>query len=159
MSSLFVTPLLSLVIVALPISPPDLNKGLAIFFGMPCTINSALVFTKIVDGDVPLAGRCCTKTPTHIDTLSVLLTVATNTLAVFTIPFMLPFVTNADGDARIELDAVGMITDLCLSIIVPLAVGKAARYVRQVRDAATKYSVPLKHVSSLALILVRECYI
>eukprot|EP00746_Dinoflagellata_sp_MGD_P049463 gnl/MRDRNA2_/MRDRNA2_223298_c0_seq1.p1 gnl/MRDRNA2_/MRDRNA2_223298_c0~~gnl/MRDRNA2_/MRDRNA2_223298_c0_seq1.p1 ORF type:complete len:244 (+),score=25.21 gnl/MRDRNA2_/MRDRNA2_223298_c0_seq1:47-733(+) len=56
-------------------------------------------------------------------TLALLLTAGTNILGVFTIPFMIKLYLSSSTD--IEMNPVPMLIKLCMTILVPLAIGKA----------------------------------
>ena len=113
---LALTPLLSLALVQIPISPMELPFGVALFATMPTTLSSGVILTRAANGN---------------DTLALLLTVVTNLSAIFIIPFTLQILlavapTKADdGEAvEISIDPLPLILSLLLCILVPLSLGK-----------------------------------
>lgn len=76
---------------------------------MPTTVSSGIVLTGQAGGNVGLA---------------VLLTVASNVIAVFTIPLMLSWLANFNG---IELDIGELIVKLMYQVLAPLVVGQLLR--------------------------------
>ena len=135
-SVLVVTPLAGFVANWIGFSPPEVSVGLAIFAAMPTTMSSCVILTGIAKGNVAL---------------SLLLTSITSMVSVFTAPVVLDLVLSS-GD--VSLDAVGLLTELSLIILVPLIGGKLVREVRQVRAVADRYRRPLKLMSTCALIAI-----
>jgi len=122
------------------LSVPEFAYGLAIFALMPTTLSSGVILTRDARGNVALA---------------LLLTVASNLLAVAIIPFSLGLVFSSAGDLDVTIDPVPMIVKLLLSILLPLCLGKTIREMSQhVREFATTYNVHLKLFSSFCLIMV-----
>ena len=109
-SILFATPFLGAAIAfQLPIGPA-FQFGLALFCCMPTTLTSGVALTAQARGNVALA---------------LLLTVLTNIAGIFTVPFVLAHLLSALG--QVELSAGDLFAKLCLSILLPLGVGKYLR--------------------------------
>lgn len=107
---------------------------------MPTTISSGVVFTRMSNGNVAL---------------SLLLTVVTNVLSVFTIPFMLPFVTSYGTDSvDVELSSGDLIFKLALLILVPISCGKLVQAQPRALPHIERNKVLLKRLSVFCLILV-----
>jgi sodium/bile acid cotransporter 7 len=107
-SILFLTPLLgAFLALKLPLAP-EFQLGLALFCCMPTTLSSGIALTIQARGNMALA---------------LLLTVLTNVLGVFTVPFVLARLLEAAG--KVELSGGELLLDLCLSILLPLTLGWA----------------------------------
>jgi len=112
-SILLLSPLLAgPLAAALPVTPPALATGLAVFFCMPTTLSSGVALTAAAGGDAALA---------------LLLTVASNLLGVVTAPLALAAVLGAGGGAAI--DPLPLLRSLASCIAAPLLAGAAARAV------------------------------
>ncbi|MBI2504009.1 MAG: bile acid:sodium symporter [Candidatus Latescibacteria bacterium] len=106
-SILLFTPLIGAALaLQIPIAP-EFQLGLALFCCMPTTLSSGIALTIQARGNMALA---------------LLLTVLTNTLGVFTVPFVLERLLEATG--KVELSGGELLLDLCLSILLPLALGR-----------------------------------
>merc|ERR1712224_554259 len=84
-------------------------------------------------------------------TLALLLTAGTNILGVFTIPFMLKLYLSLSTD--IELTPLPMLLKLCVTILVPLAIGKALRST-PLGPFRLKYKKAFGNLSSTFLVCV-----
>jgi solute carrier family 10 (sodium/bile acid cotransporter), member 7 len=89
---------------------PAFQLGLALFVCMPTTLSSGIALTTQARGNTALA---------------LLLTVVTNLAGIFSIPFVLVAVLGTLG--QIELSAWDLLIKLCLSILLPLMVGRWLR--------------------------------
>jgi sodium/bile acid cotransporter 7 len=106
-SILLITPVLGAWLAyQLPLEQP-FQLGLALFCCMPTTLSSGLALTVQARGNVAQA---------------LLLTVSTNLLGIFTVPFVLTLLLGTIGD--IQLSAYTLLGKLCLTILLPLAIGK-----------------------------------
>lgn len=106
-SILFLTPFIGAALaLQIPIAP-EFQLGLALFCCMPTTLSSGIALTIQARGNMALA---------------LLLTVSTNVLGVFTVPFVLERLLEATG--KVELSGGELLWDLCLSILLPLALGR-----------------------------------
>lgn len=141
-SILLLTPLASLGFVNMDgaLSVREFAYGLAIFALMPTTLSSGVILTRDAKGNVALA---------------LLLTVATNLLAVLIIPFSLGLVFSSAGDIDVSIEATPMIVKLLLSILLPLCIGKIARETSEaLREIVGRFNITLKLFSSFCLIMV-----
>lgn len=109
-SIMLVTPCAAFALVALPFSDPAYATGLAIFALTPTTIASGVTLVTAGRGNAALA---------------LMLTVTTNVLAVFTVPFTVPLVVSSAQD--VHIDPASLLVKLVVTILAPLAVGKAVR--------------------------------
>ena len=134
-SILFLTPLIgTLIAFQLPLDR-SFQLGLALFCCMPTTLSSGLALTAQARGNVALA---------------LLLTVLTNTVGIFTVPFVLALLLASLG--QVELSGQDLLVKLCLSILLPLAVGKYLR--RWLAGWVDRNRVHLGMVSNAALISI-----
>ncbi len=109
-SILFATPFLGAAIAFQLPMEPAFQFGLALFCCMPTTLTSGVALTAQARGNVALA---------------LLLTVMTNIAGIFTVPFVLAHLLSSLG--QVELSAGDLFAKLCLSILLPLGVGKYLR--------------------------------
>ncbi|MDA0335091.1 MAG: bile acid:sodium symporter [bacterium] len=107
---LFITPAIGGVLAFRMPMDPAFQLGLALFVCMPTTLSSGIALTTQARGNTALA---------------LLLTVVTNLAGIFTIPFVLVAVLGTLG--QIELSAWDLLIKLCLSILLPLMVGRWLR--------------------------------
>lgn len=107
-SILFITPILALGLIHLPLAPDDLSFGFALLANMPTTISSGVMLVKEAKGNAPLALLMC---------------LITNIVCIFTIPFIFPILLNT-GSVPVKVDAPKLLMNLSLTILVPLIVGK-----------------------------------
>lgn len=111
LSILFLTPFIGAFIAfQVPLDPP-FQLGLALFCCMPTTLSSGIALTGQARGNVALA---------------LLLTVLTNLAGIFTVPFVLANLLDIMG--HLELSAWELLVQLCLSVLLPLLVGKSLRH-------------------------------
>ena len=109
-SILFATPFLGAAIAFQLPMEPAFQFGLALFCCMPTTLTSGVALTAQARGNVALA---------------LLLTVLTNTAGIFTVPFVLAHLLSSLG--QVELSAGDLFAKLCLSMLLPLGIGKYLR--------------------------------
>lgn len=140
-SILFVTPLLALPVQELPLQPPQFATGLALFACMPTTISTGLIMVTQAAGHIGLA---------------LLLTVATNTLAVLTLPFMLSILIKADvGGSSLNLKPLPVLFKLSYLILLPLVFGKLClRRIGFARQFSIDHKNFLKILSVTCLIII-----
>lgn len=138
-SILAITPVIgAMMAVRLPMEPA-FQIGLALFCCMPTTLSSGIALTTQARGNVALA---------------LLLTVLTNIGGIFTVPFALALLLNPvlQTVGPVELSAADLLAKLCVSILVPLALGK---YVRRFLEGwVTARRSQLSLASNVALICV-----
>ena len=135
LSILFLTPAVGALIAFRTPLEPAYQIGLALFVCMPTTLSSGIALTSQARGNVALA---------------LLLTVTTNLVGVFTIPFVLDYVLGAMG--QVELSAMDLLGKLCLSILLPLAAGRWLR--RPLGSWADANRARITALSNLALISI-----
>lgn len=135
---LFITPVLGFVFLPLrgAMEFDEFVTGLAMFAVLPTTISSGVVCTGLCKGNVGL---------------SLVLSVSTNILGVLTVPFMLTLVLGANGADMKPWDLLGK---LCLTILVPVIIGKVASLLGVVAALAKKFDTTIKLLSSFFLILI-----
>lgn len=137
-SILLITPCAAFVLVEIPFSPPAYTYGLAIFALVPTTIASGITLVTAARGNAALA---------------LMLTVITNVLAVFILPFTVPLVISQAQS--VSLDPVDMLIKLVLTILVPLLIGKALREAfAWVRTQVDKHKVALGLLNNGSLICI-----
>ena len=103
---LFVTPVLGVLLAfRVPINP-SFQLGLALFCCMPTTLSSGIALTSQARGNVAQA---------------LVLTVLSNLVGIFTVPFVLSLLLGALGN--VELSAPDLLVKLCLIILLPLSAG------------------------------------
>jgi sodium/bile acid cotransporter 7 len=140
LSILLLTPLLSLALAPMPLSPPEFPLGLALFMSMPSTVSTGVLMTGEAKGNVALA---------------VLFSVGTNLVGVLTVPFWLKaYATDDVAAASSALNPLDLLWKLALTILLPLLVGKSLRYFTRVCDFVKKHKMKLKLLSSALLISV-----
>ncbi|KAK9820543.1 hypothetical protein WJX72_011453 [[Myrmecia] bisecta] len=138
-SILFITPLAALLAMRLPLQPPALAFGLAVFCCMPTTLSSGVALTQAVGGNTALA---------------LLLTVGTNLLGIFTMPFVLCNLLGT-GSGTVALSPGPLLRSLIKTILVPLLCGAAARqYIPGVAKAVDGNKRALSMLSAVLLSLV-----
>ena len=135
LSILFITPIIGAAIAFQLPMERNFQVGLALFCCMPTTISSGVALTNQARGNMALA---------------LLLTVLTNIAGVFTMPCVLAHLLDALG--QVELSAIQLLKNLCLSILLPLAVGKFLR--RFVVAWVDRNRTELTMLNSLALISI-----
>eukprot|EP00882_Tetradesmus_deserticola_P007536 GHRQ01007936.1.p1 GENE.GHRQ01007936.1~~GHRQ01007936.1.p1 ORF type:complete len:397 (+),score=77.04 GHRQ01007936.1:714-1904(+) len=124
---LLLTPLLGLAAVQLPLQPPALALGLGVFCCMPTALSSGVTFTQQLGGNVSLA---------------LLLTISSNILGIFTMPFILPHIlaaapithaaASAGGLAATSaagpvLEPLPLLVQLVQTILLPTLLGATIR--------------------------------
>jgi solute carrier family 10 (sodium/bile acid cotransporter), member 7 len=134
-SILFITPAVGVAVALHAPLEDSFRLGLAIFCCMPTTLSSGIALTSQAKGNTALA---------------LLLTVSTNLLGVFTIPFVLAIALGAVGS--ITLSAESLLVKLCLTILLPLIAGRLLRL--RLGDWADARRSNITVVSNLALISV-----
>ncbi|KAG2454112.1 hypothetical protein HYH02_001151 [Chlamydomonas schloesseri] len=114
---LLVTPLLGLALRELPLEPKEFATGLTVFSVAPTTLGVGVALTAACGGN---------------EALALLLTVATNALAVFTMPpelqlLLPPAAEGAAGAGALNVNVWDLLTKLAATVLVPFVLGKAAR--------------------------------
>ena len=120
-SSLVLMPAIGFLLAELVFSDsPDLVVGVCIMMAAPATVAAGTVMTSIARGNVPLSLFIC---------------VATNFVAVFTIPFTLDLLLQADY--AIALPIGETIVKLVVTVIIPTTIGQLIR--ARLRDRVQPY--------------------
>ena len=136
-SILLITPLLALLPTRLRFLPAEFQVGFLLFCSMPTTINSGVALVGTGRGNVAMA---------------LLLTLASNLLGVFTVPFSLSLLLQV-SDVRI--DASPLLAKLLMMILLPLLLGKAARdWSPRLRERLKQRKQLVSNGSSLLLCLI-----
>lgn len=111
-SILLFTPMAAFLALQVPVEPHALALGLAVFCCGPTTLSTGVTLTGVVGGNTALA---------------LLLTVGSNLLSIFTMPFILPFVLSSAGVGHLSLSPWPLLKQLLLIILLPLAAGSLVR--------------------------------
>lgn len=126
-SILFLTPLAAFLVKPMSFLSQDLRTGFTLFLCMPTTINSGVALVGAAKGSVPVA---------------LLMTVLSNSIGVLTVPFYLRVMLESTVD--IKLNPLPMLAKLAVTILIPVAVGMAARIkIQRVADFLKTYKEPL----------------
>lgn len=134
---LFITPLLALMPSELSFLPREFQIGFILFCSMPTTINSGVALVTAGKGNVALA---------------LLLTVTSNLLGVFTVPFFLSLLLNVSD---IKIDPGPLLVKLLLMILLPLIMGKAIRDMsKRVQAWLKRHKQLVSNTSSFFLCLI-----
>lgn len=134
-SILLLTPLIGTALALQTPLAPEFQLGLALFCCVPTTLSSGIALTIQAGGNMALA---------------LLLTVLTNTLGVFTVPFVLEQLLEATG--KVELSGGELLLDLCLSILLPLALGRLLQ--RFLGEWIGRHRAGITMASNLALVSI-----
>jgi len=138
-SILFITPLLAPLagLIPLPNQPNEYSLGFIIFCAMPTTINSGVALAVQAKGSFAIA---------------LMLTVFTNIVAVFTMPFFLSLMLELGA---VPLEPVALFVRLLWLILAPLALGKAVRELSSwVQGKVKAHKQQLSLFSNFCLILI-----
>lgn len=144
---LFVTPMLGFALVQIPFEPVEFRYGLALFACVPTTLTSGVTLVTSALGNGVMA---------------LMLTVTTNVLGVFTVPFILnavllsaPGGDSGGADTDMAAAAAKLLLKLVISIIIPMAVGKGTReFVEQAPKLTTRYKTELGLTNNSCLIAI-----
>ena len=133
---LFITPCFAFPLILLPLQPKEFAAGLAIFCVVPTTLGVGVALTTASQGN---------------ESLALFLTVSTNLLGIVTAPFFLKFVLNG----TIQVDAGSLVGKMCMTVLVPAAVGAALRRFSKTSEAFTKaHKVALSMFSTSNLVCI-----
>ena len=107
------TPMVGFAALRLPLRPHEFSVGLAIFCVVPTTLGVGVALTAAAKGNQALA---------------LALTVVTNLLGILTVPYLLRAVmTGSPAASAIRIDPADLAIKLVFTVLVPTAVGAAAR--------------------------------
>jgi len=113
----------------------DLRIGLMVTASVPCTLASAVLWTRMAGGDEAAA------------LLSTLLTTALGWLATTV------WLTSATMSA-VALDTAGMMRSLAMVLVLPVGAGQLARALPPLAVAADRFKSPLSVVSRLLIVVI-----
>jgi solute carrier family 10 (sodium/bile acid cotransporter), member 7 len=114
----------------------DFQIGLMIAATVPCTLAAASVWTRKAKGN---------------DAVSLMVTLLTNTLCFLVTPFWLGMTL---GQA-VTMNALGMIFELLIVVLIPTLAGQGLRQLRRFGEFATRHKTPIGVIAqSLILALV-----
>jgi sodium/bile acid cotransporter 7 len=116
--------------------PPDFRVGLVLMASVPCTLASAVLWTRLAGGNEAVA------------LLTILLTTATSWLVT---PLWLAPLAGANA---VTLDTGPMMRDLLLYLVVPVLLGQALRAAPALARTAEQYRRPLGVVSQLLILSI-----
>ncbi|GAB4824062.1 hypothetical protein N2152v2_011108 [Parachlorella kessleri] len=114
---LLITPLMSFAVLKLPLQPPAMALGLAIYCCMPTSLSTNIALTQAANGNAAV---------------SLLLTVASSLLSVATVPLIVSRVVvaaGAAGGAAVVpgFSAAALFKSLVVTVLLPLLAGVAAQ--------------------------------
>jgi len=112
---------------------PDFSVGTLIITAMPCTLASATIWTRLAGGN---------------DALSLLCTVASNSLSFCVTPFLLMVTLGHSA----TLDPREMLGKLFLTILLPVMVGQGVRGIAALRQWATERKRTLSMISQMLIL-------
>ena len=134
---LFLSPFLSFPLQWMPLDPPELTYGLCLFLCMPTTISTGVIFTRESHGNASLALLLC---------------IGTTLLSIPLMPFTIPFFALRSVN-DVSFDTGKFLLNLCLTILLPLVIGKGVRQFVPHAPAYIQRAEPvLKYGSSIALL-------
>ena len=106
-STLFITPLLGMLVMKLPVEPFAFKVGMTVFCCVPTTLSSCVALTNACNGNSAVA---------------LMLVVLTCTFGVATIPGVLNFVLGSSSIAN-AFDQTELLKSLVVSVLLPLCLG------------------------------------
>jgi sodium/bile acid cotransporter 7 len=107
-STLFITPLAAFGVMRLPLHPPEMALGLAVFCCVPTTLSTCVTLSNACKGNSAIA---------------LLLVIVTNVLGVFTIPAMLSLVLGGSAAGAASFDPTALFKSLVKFVLLPLLGG------------------------------------
>jgi len=133
---LVLTSFLGYIPLRIPLKPYEFSLGMAIFSCVPTSLSSGV--TLVIQG----YGN---------GALALVFTVLTNLLGIVTAPIFVKMILGGN----ITVDAIGLLKKLSVSILMPLAVGKALREAFPVVGVIAKvWKLPLGMLNSLQIIVI-----
>jgi sodium/bile acid cotransporter 7 len=113
----------------------DFRVGLMVSVSVPCTLASAVLYTRLAGGDE-----------------------ATTLLVVFLTTgsgwFMTPLLLGWSSGAEVAIDTQAMMLDLLCCLVLPVATGQGSRLTAAVAAFADRRKVPLGVVSQVLILLI-----
>jgi solute carrier family 10 (sodium/bile acid cotransporter), member 7 len=119
----------------LPTETPDLRIGLMITASVPCTLASAVLWTRMAGGN---------------EAAALLSTLLTTFLSWFATTAWLALSTGS----QVNVNSAGMMRSLALILVVPVGVGQGLRAVPVLARTATRYKTPLGVISRLLIVVI-----
>ncbi|KZV24239.1 hypothetical protein F511_01721 [Dorcoceras hygrometricum] len=137
-SILFLSPILSKIILQLRLQPQEFVTGIAMFTCMPTTLSSGVALTRLAGGNSALA---------------LAMTLISNLLGIFIIPFSITkFIASGIG---VSVPSGKLLRSLVLTLFLPLILGKISRdFSKGVADFADRNRQILAIISAILLGLV-----
>jgi sodium/bile acid cotransporter 7 len=117
------------------LADPGLRFGLLLMACVPCTLASAVLWTRMAGGHEPTA------------LLVILATTATSWLVT-------PLALALLGPGAASLDVGALMRELLLGLVLPVGLGQLTRGIRPLARIATRYKAPLGVVSQLLVLVV-----
>ncbi len=119
---------------------PEFAVGLVVFYLGPTTSSSGVVMVTTANGNW---------------TLSLLLTVSTSILAIFTIPSMLSWLAEFKTETPVTLDVGELILNLVYTVLIPLFIGKCLQLASaRVRRFIKEHPILFRLVPMYCIVLV-----
>jgi sodium/bile acid cotransporter 7 len=131
--SLFLAPLLGLIVSKILNLSFPLAVGLIIISTVPPTISSGIVITEVSHGNT---------------TLALFLTITLNLLGIFSMPFVLDICLHAAGP--IDIDQTALLLKMLIFVLLPFIVGKGIRRISQRQEVSPLWS----YLNSGGIILI-----
>jgi sodium/bile acid cotransporter 7 len=116
--------------------PPDFRIGLLLIASVPCTLASAMIWTRLADGD---------------EATALLVTFLTNCTSWL---ITTAWLTLGTGDANLRVDAAPMMGKLLLVLVAPVALGQLLRGVGSMGRAATAHKATLGVIARLMIVAI-----
>lgn len=162
---LVITPMLGFAMLEIPFDQKAFARGLAIFCTVPTTLSSGVALVTAVRSPArPPADLHARSAPTRSPrrrrsvqaygnaALALMLTVTSNLIGIVSTPFLLKAIFDS---SNASLDAVDLLIKLLLTILLPLAVGKAAQtLVPGIKPRIKKHKTLLSFISNASLIMI-----
>lgn len=136
-SILLITPMAAKIALSLPIVPREFAYGLAVFCCMPTSLSANIALTTAVGGNTAM---------------SLLLTVTSNVLSIFTMPFVLALMLATSGTVTFE--PVTLVINLMRTVLVPLILGACLRANKQLRNFVDTRKRLVRNLATMCLVTV-----
>jgi sodium/bile acid cotransporter 7 len=114
---------------------PDVQVGLVLVASVPCTLSSAILWTRLAGGN---------------DATALLTTMGTTFLSWGLTTFWLYWLTGA----QIEFDVGQMMLDLVVTLILPVIVGQLLRRIPPCKAFAERYKIPISIFSQFFVLAI-----
>ncbi len=142
-SILILTASMGFVAYRIPFQEPEFSFSLAVFSIVPTTLGTGISMVAEAKGNTGLA---------------ILLTVTSNTLGIFTIPYILRLIILTDKDRDTQdasLDQVKLLLGLIYQVLIPLTIGKFTRgMISSVAPWVKRHKTLLKVITCESVALV-----